>query len=141
MSNHKPIEFAMHRYTDSDGDQIHIEAVGPEIMVSAVGRHDGASALFTDPAKLDALADAIKRAADALRKSQQLTFADLKPGEWFSVLDHAGRCMKLDESRYSGVGLDANGKPGCWCMMFVSGSAPVTRLQVSFTPVDADVAK
>lgn len=84
-------------------------------------------ARYTDPAKLDALGDAIKRAAQALRDSQRLTFGDLQPGEWFRFETTSEICganmYRMRGSVYAATdGLEYSS----------SHDRPVTRLKATF---------
>lgn len=139
----KPIEFSDyaaggHRSIESDLlSRVNVYSQGNAIAINATH----AEVRFDDPRILDGLADAIKRAAEALRKSKQVTFGDLQVGDWFETRAHPGRCMKIDAARYSALGRDHENKPGCWCMMHLSGQEPVIRLTATFTPSDAAVDK
>ena len=95
------------------------------------------TAAFSDPAKLDALGDAIKRAAQALRDAQQLTFADLKPGDFFKF-DAAGYSRTVI---YMKLGVDrgySQATPGDGCYtsghMGINESVRVQKLCATFTP-------
>ncbi len=83
---------------------------------TAVGHY--VFATYSDPAKLDALAGAIKRAAEALRTSQRLTFGDLGTGEWFGL---------TSDNRVK----DAVYRKGSGTMF--TADEPVARVKVTFT--------
>jgi hypothetical protein len=124
----KPIEFEPVRVADKGGDAMTIRAIDDYVCLKVAC----AVLQFTDPAKLDALADAIKRAADALRKSQQVTFGDLKPGEWFQFAEGNGRILRRVDGQYKAC--DTMGE------VFAYGppvsNEPVIRLRATFEPFE-----
>lgn len=65
------------------GADIYADGAQPIVYLRAYGLTRAVAISITDPAKLDALADACKRAADALSKARQTTFGDLKVGTFF----------------------------------------------------------
>jgi hypothetical protein len=105
--------------------------------------HGGA--VFTDPAKLRELASAVNRAADALEKSQSLTFGDLKPGEYFRFVSpqaSKGAYIKIDENEFAGQGVPPTyfshthgGNPLHW------KGVSVIRLRATFEPVTEEPTK
>jgi hypothetical protein len=74
-----------YNYGTGQKPEVNLHVSGNCIAVNATHVAVG----YSDPAKLDALADACRRAAEALRKSQRLTFGDLEVGEWFRWAEHA----------------------------------------------------
>ncbi len=91
----KPIEF----------EDFEMKGNGPRVLVTEdCGRIDiwvgNEYAEFSDPAKLDQLADAIKRAAEALRASQSKTFSDVEPCWYFRFA--CDRCDTVRQRNHSG---------------------------------------
>lgn len=138
----KPIEFKPEVIGQRINECVLVEARQGQIVVRSLAGGIAGDVYFSDPAKLDALAKAITDAAAALRRSQQLTFADLKPGEWF-------KWASSGEGRYAVRKVD-NGtiiNPENWsdeypeplvCMTPVVLTAPVIRVTATFTPAPAD---
>ncbi len=123
----KPIEFERFAVDCLGGGRVAVGAWNREAYVNVSEDDIQKEAAFTDPAKLDALADAIKRAAAALRKSQVTTFSDLEPGEWFRVAEGEVPRQKLDAR----MALDTRER-----VVYPDGpSTPVVRLVATFTHV------
>jgi hypothetical protein len=125
----KRVEFKEFRYEDGQSARLIVCEHGTSIALLSNINITTHCHVFTDPSALDALADAIKRAADALRKSQQVTFGDLERGEFFefaspSALDGVMRRM-CGASYCAGNGATYSSV----------NTVPVVRLRATFTPV------
>lgn len=105
---------------------------------SGMAHTQSVEAKFTDPAKLDALADAIKRAAEALRASRRVTLGDLHERDLFRFADeHVGnvRVVTAEESKMNEfVCLVERPDYGAWSDT-IKSDKPVVRLVATFTHV------
>ena len=138
MSN-KPIRFETQRFFEDNrnmgGGDVTIEPWNETQSVRIVANNYtcSASAYFKSPAKLRELAAKITEAAQALEDSKRLTFADLKPGDWFRVCDGmSGRDRVKVGNCYAWTFVDGVPSEG-------SGVAPgvrVVRIKATFEVVD-----
>jgi hypothetical protein len=90
---------------------------------------------FCSPNDLDRFGDECKRAAAAWRKAQQVTFGDLKPGEWFKWASTGHQdygLLKLDEQRI--VNPTHRDPLYRLDMTPCDKDTPVIRLRITFTP-------
>jgi hypothetical protein len=134
----KTIEFAVVNLQTAQ-DQVSVFPAllsGDNIVLKVRDADTGysAAATFSDPAKLEALADAIKRAADALRKSQRLMFSDLKRYEWFQwdrPPNGGATGMKISETKWMKYPEMSEHE--------TYGPDVVTKLRATFTPEEPTV--
>ncbi len=98
----KPIKFETSHCPNSQGGGFFVEVWphdehGISIQCSTGG------VIYRDPAKLRELAAKINEAAQALEESKRLTFADLKPGEWFRWRPGGAHGRKVDDHEWYSI--------------------------------------
>lgn len=129
----KHVEFETYALRDQYAARIGISGRDDGINLDSTINSSTHVHVFTDPAKLDALAKAITDAAAALRKSQVLTFADLKPGEWFRKVVPGWTCETL---RKRGDERAEVVQGRTYSLVPVEAHEPVQRLTATFAPAD-----